>query len=532
MRLATAEFGAIEISDVPVPAHVRILSATYSASGKVFLLYRTDDDPTGEDFYRAAVVGDDGRGFREIFAGRIPQSATANGIRHMPFADNRRILLGDYVLEATPDLDSCETAELVSVEYPWGLAADPRVSHHWSEIIVSPDDARIAWTVLRKDFTAFAAIGDLRRTPRGYVIDEPTIISSGDTFEADAEREGFSRVHPALGGEVKQFVRGGTAISSVGDGGRILTDSVVQDLTARSVVPLTRAPGYDETTIFSPDEKLGIVMSTRASAATDLAILGLLPRPYSSLVGRDLAWAAYVYAVGGVREFRPGNVGPVLVDIERSSTDPSYPGVALNNEDDSWVYVSPMSWHPRGTRVMWLEMLRGSGDDHERSLRIRVAHLVDHVPSATVPVAVQIPPVPYGVTGTDAERWLADPPGEVRSTRVAGRHSGHVEYEREPAAHLGAPSRTELRFVGFSDDGRTLYNGFERTVASMVDGTVYEADLVLTGDESGEMQLRLSWSGLADGARLRFEPDDAGRPQSSGHARYGDRLMRVEDLSA
>jgi hypothetical protein len=531
VKLTTREFGVIEVFDVPVPPHVRVFSATYTVSAKVFLLYRTDADPADKDFYRAAIAEDDGTGFREIFAGRIPQSATANGIRHMPFADNRRMLLGDYVLEADPDLDSCTTAELAHVEYPWGLAADPRVSHHWSEIIVSPDE-RIAWTVLRKDFTAFAAIGTLRRTPHGYVIDEPTIISSGDTFEADTEREGFSRVVPALGGEVKQFVRGGTAISSVGDGGRILTDSVIQDLTARSVVPVTRAPGYDETTILSPDEKLGIVMSTRASAPTDLAVLGLLPRPYSNLVGRDLAWAAYVYAVGGVREFRPGNVGPVLVDLERSSTDPSYAGVALNDEDDAWVYVSPMSWHAGGTRVMWLEMLRGSGDDHERSMRIRVAHLADHEPSAPVPVATHIPAVPYGVTGADAEHWLAAPPEDVRTARVAGRHSGHLEYEREPAAHPGAPSRTEVRFADLSDDGRSFYNGFERTVASMVDGTEYEADLALTGAESGEMQLRLSWSGLADGARLRFEPDAAGRPRSFGHARYGDRALRVDDLSA
>ncbi|MBW9110343.1 hypothetical protein [Microbacterium ureisolvens] len=527
----TGEFGRIDISDVPVPAHVRTGTATYTPSGRVFLLYRHDDDPHGEDYYRAAVVDDDGDGFREIFAGRIPQSPTANGIRHMPFVDNRRVLLGDHVLEATPDLDSCENADLVGVEYPWGLAADPRVSHHWSEIIVSPDE-RIAWTTLRKDFTAFAALGRLRRTEKGYVIDGPTVISSAETFVPDPARAGFSRVRPTLGGEVKQFVRGGTAISSVGDGGRVLTDSVIQDLTEELVVPVTRAPGYDETTILSPDEQLGIVMSTRASATTDLAVLGLVPRPYANLIGRELAWAAYIYAVGGVREFRPGNVGPVLVDIERSSTDPSYLGVPLISDDDDWVYCSPMSWHPDGTKVMWMEMVRGSGRGGDPTMRIRVAHLVDRPPSDPVPAAAEVPAVPYGVTGTDAERWLATDSRDVRSARIAGRHSGYVEYEREPAAHPEVASRAELHFVDFSDDGRSVCTGWERVTSSPVDGTVYEADLLVRGDVGGEMKLRLEWSGLADGARIRFEPDESGRPRSSGHARCGDRLIRVEDLTA
>ncbi|WP_374975664.1 hypothetical protein ACEYYH_17960 [Microbacterium trichothecenolyticum] len=529
MKLATDEFGAIEVFTVPVPEHVRVLSATYTFSGRVFLLHRNVEDPVDDHWYRVAIVDDDGTGFREIFAGRIPQSPTANGIRHMPFADNRRVLLGDYVLEAVPDLDSCVSAELIGVEYPWGLAADTRVSHHWSEIIVSHDE-RIAWTTLRKDFTAFAALGTLRRTSEGYVIDDPAIISSADTFVPDPEREGYSRVRPALGGEVKQFVRGGTAISSVGDGGNVLTDSVVQDLAVASVTPVTRTPGYDETTIFSPDETLGIVMSTRASATTDLAVLGIVPRPYGSLVGRELAWGAYIYAVDGVRQFRLGNVGPVLVDIARSSTDPSYVGVALNSSDDAWVYCSPMSWHPKGTKAMWMEMRRGSGRGYDAEMRIRAARLEDHLPSAAVPAA-PAPVVTCAIRGTDAERWLAAPLPDVRSARIAGRHSGHVEYEREPAPHLGAASRTELRFVDFSDDGQRFCNGVERTVASMTDGTVYEADLTLTGADNGEMRLRISWSGLADGARIRFGPDASGRPQSFGHARYGDRILRVEDLS-
>src|SRR6185437_13374794 len=92
-------------------------------------------------------------GFTEIFSGPIRRLPTANGIRHMPFADNRRMLLGDYVLECTGSFDTATEAELVPVEYPWNLTSDPLTSHHWSEIIVSPDD-HIAWTILRTDMSA------------------------------------------------------------------------------------------------------------------------------------------------------------------------------------------------------------------------------------------------------------------------------------------------------------------------------------------------------------------------------------------
>src|SRR5699024_4461340 len=159
-----SELGRIEISDIPLPAEVRDATATYTSSGTVFLLYRTETDPE-EDWYHAAVVNDDGSSFRRIFSGTIPQQATANGIRHMVFRDNRRVLLGDYVLECSPDLDSCTSAALVDVDYPWGLEDNPLVSHHWSEVIVSPDDEHIAWTILRTDMGADAALGRLRLTP-------------------------------------------------------------------------------------------------------------------------------------------------------------------------------------------------------------------------------------------------------------------------------------------------------------------------------------------------------------------------------
>ncbi|WP_285114252.1 hypothetical protein [Leifsonia sp. fls2-241-R2A-40a] len=519
--------GPIRISTVPLPGHVRAPSATYTPSGRVFLLFRTQEDPS--DTVRAAVVDDNGARFTEIFAGTIPQKRTANGIRHMPFTDNSRMLLGDHVLEASPSLDDAEHVELVPVEYPWNLADDPLTSHHWSEIIVSPDGERIAWTILRTDLTAVVALGRLRRDEDRYTIVDPVVISSTDALVPDPEREGYFSARHMLGGEVKQFVRGGTAISAVGDGGAPLTDSVVQDLVSDALEPITRTPGYDETTILSPDERLGIVMTSRASKGTNPAFLGLVPRPHATLVTMSMAWVLYMYAVDGVRRFRPGNIGPVLIEIERSRADRDYAGVPLNSADDSWVYVSPMSWHPDGRNVMWMEMQRGSGGDLGPTLRIRTAELADYAPGEPVPVAATPATTPSALSGREAEELLARTAEFTPAGRIAGAHSGYLEFDRSSDGH-GTWSAAS-RYVDYSDDGRNVYNGVERSSGSMTAGAVYEADLELVGDIGGEMRVRASWSGVGDGTRLLFGQADDGTPQSHGFARYGDTVLRIQDLA-
>lgn len=526
----TADFGRIRVATVPLPDEARSPSGTYSYSGKVLVLHRTGD-PDDRDYYALSVVEDDGSGFRTIFAGVVPQHPKANGVRHLPFADNRRILFGDHILECTPDIDACAHAELVPVEYPWNLKEDPLTSHHWSEVIVSPDNEHVAWTILRSDMGSVAARGRLRRLDDRYAIEDPALISSTEEFVDDPDHPGSVRPAVVRGGEVKQFVRGGRAISAVGNGGGMLPDSVLQSLDSDQLIAVTRRPGYDETTMFSPDETVGLVMTSRASTSTDPAVLGLLPRPLAAISGRGLSWAAYMYTVDGVRRFRAGNVGPVLIDVARSSVEPDYLGVCLADPDQQWVYCSPMSWHPSGRKVMWMETLRGSHQPGGHAqMRIRTAELLDHEPAEHVAVEPAPDAVPYGVTASDAVRFLRRPPAGEHSVRVAGRHSGHAEVVLRPGHVSGTAAQTSVRYEYFSDDGRTFYTGTEHVTASFSTGTVYLADLEATGDDEGEMHLRMSWSGISEGTRLLFDEGDDGFPRSHGYARYGSERRNVADL--
>ena len=521
----TGGLGRVEVTTVPTPAHATELSATYTYSGSMLVFFRTADDPQEKDYCNIAVATDHGTDFRTIFSGVIKQHEKANGIRLMPFQDNKRVLLGDYVLECEPDIDHCEQAELVAVTYPWNIEQEPHTTHHWSEIIIAPDNQHMAWTMLRSDMGAANAIGSLVRQEDTYSVEQPQIISTLNAFEKDEEREGYILPQVMRGGEVKQFVRGGTAISLVGKKEGAITDSIVQDLTSDELTQITRTAGYDETTMFSPDERLGIVMSTRGSKKTDPAIFGLLPRPHS-YAAEGLIMFLYMYAVAGVRSFRPGNIGPVLIDIERSMNEPGYQGVLLNDPEEKWVYLSPMSWHPSGLKAMWPEMVRGS-DQSEGGGQARVRKVTLHDHQAGEPVPAQATPddIPYGIGGEEGRLSLWSPPDDDVEGKIAGKHSGYVEYTRREAV--------QSQYVNYSDDGKTFYDGTERMARSLTGESVYEADLEMTGEQQGAMKLRATFSELTFTLppRLLFDAAGDGKPKSYGYATYGGRTLNIEDLA-
>ncbi|MDQ8735611.1 hypothetical protein [Paenibacillus sp. LHD-38] len=514
--------GRIAVSSVPMPDEIKLQSGTYTYSGKVLVTYTTDKDLHRKDFFNLASMNDDGTDFKVIFSGEITAKPKANGIRFLPFQDNTRVLLGDYVLECIPDIDTCISAKLVPIVYPSYIEADPKTTHHWSEIIIAPDNKHVSWTLLRADMGGGAAIGVLEREADAYMITNVQLISSLSNFDPDPNRPGYLIPKPVRGGEVKQFVRGGSAVSVVGGKRNGTPDSIVQDLSTEEITQITHTPGYDETTIFSPDERLGIVMSTRFSKATDPAIFGLLPRPYALQTLMGMAWSLYMYAVSGVRQFRRGNIGPVMIDIQRSMNETGYQGIQLTTDED-WVYCSPMSWHPNGKHVMWPEMARGSGGSQ---MRLQKAELLDYEPQASVPVVETPDDIPYGIKDLSALQSV-NPDIEGK---IAGRSTGYMSFSRSSD---GTSGKTEAEYVNFSDDGVHFYNGYEKAYYDFNLENRYEADLRLNGSTQGEMKLRATFSPVfgPSPTKLLFEADVDGNPKSYGHATYNGVTLHISDLS-
>lgn len=509
--------GRVEVSTVPFDADLVLRSATYTPSGKVLVSYgEKGADPK---IVKLAVMDDDGRNMRTFFSQAIPAREKDNGLRYMVFPDNKRVFLGDFVVECAPSLDACDRSALYPVEYPAEVASGDHVAHRWSEMIVAPDNRHVAWTTLLANYSAVVLLGEIARDGTVYRITKPQIISTLDPFRKDPAHPDGVLPEPVRGGEVKQFVHGGEAISVVGAVSRDTPDSIVQDIRTGRKQAITDTPGYTETTIFSPDERLGITMTTRFSEKTDPAILGLLPRPYPDSLNMGLPMYAYTYAVTGVRGDRPGNVGPALIDIRASSTQPGYQGVDLSSKDD-WVYYSPMSWHPGSTRAMWME-----GRRSDKAMRIRVVRLPDR--RGAKPVAARPTPtaIPYALRDLSVIPGYAKAAQDI-AVKVYGRKSGYITYRRTPAGLI------EKTYAGFSDDGISTWSGSERMEANPRGRSTYTAKVNLSGPKPGVMDFKITFGPL--GGRLPsgivFAADASGAPLSQGYAEYDEKRLSVEGL--
>lgn len=523
MIIRDNELGRIGVNTIPIPEDIRVLTAHYSFTGKIILLYRTGKE-ANEDYYHIALINDDGDGFKKIFSGEIKVSKKSNGIRILPFTDNRRILLGDYVLECFPDIDNCQYSKLLPLEYPWFITRDPRTFKYYSEPIISPDGKHIAWTTLRIQ-GAINFLGVLKRKKNKYKIENIQVISDLESFDKEKEDERYIIPRKIRGGEVKQFIDGGKAISLAG------FDAWVQDLETGKIIKITNTPWYDETVIFSPDEKLGMVMTTRGSPKTSCSIFALLPRPYLLLAISPIIFHIYMYSIVGVRTIRKGNIGPAIIEIEKSMKDKNYMGVLLNDPKEEWVYISPMSWHPSGKRALFLEMLRGEIDKKGRPLKVRLRRvdLYDYIPSNLVLPSQTPNNIPYAIKGIKMVWKVLTYRNKRMEGKIRGRYSGYINYSNKMSFRLNI---IEFRYNNFSDDGKNFYNGYEKTVFSPSDETVYEADLKLVGEENGEMRLKVTFSKLfgEEPVRIIFDKDINGNPKSYGYVKYKDVILKVEDL--
>jgi len=514
------EIGRVQVSTLPVPEGVNPRSAAFTQSGKLVMNYSDEDAvPGGEQL---ATLNVDGSEWRPFFNGATPGGS---GGDNLVFADGKRILMGAYILECTKALEECDDAQAIPIKYPDPLDSGPLIYATASEAIIAPDNKTMAWTTILSDFSAIVLTGTLEREADRYVLADTRIISTVEPFDPDPDNAGaVIPVQPYINGEVKQFVHGGEGISVVGAKELVTTDSTVIRLATGELDQITYTPGYDETTIFSPDERLGMVMTTRFSPATDLGILGLMPRPYPASLNMNLNRYMYAHGVTGVRGEREGNIGPALVDVERSKTEPGYLGENLATDED-WVYRSPMEWAPDSKMAAWPELSQsGNGT------RIQIVELPDYQPGE--PVATVDTPVMPGITtdltaAFDYQDLEAD-----TDVIVYGKHSGYLTFKQQKPNRL--ESTHEKRYFDFSDDGDAVYNGVEFMDANLVGNSVYTADITLTGSKPGEMKLKATFGPLAGGgepARLIFDDDASGELQTGGYVEYDGQRLTFEGIT-
>lgn len=515
-EIYSEDFGTVRIHQIPVPEGIYSDGAIYTYSGRVAIPYRRAGE--SHDYIHIATVNDDGSDWLEIYDGPCKLDPMGNGFRFMPFPDNKRALIGDYVFECEPDMDHADITKsrMVPMKYPEALVKMPMLWKVWSEIVISPDNEHMAWNGLGAMATAY--VGKLRRTEDAYELDNVRTVGNLNSGKPDPDHEGCILLEPVRGGETKQFTRGGLALTYVGmDRGP--GDSMMQDLDTERVVALTNTPGYDETTIVSPDNELGITMSTRFSPKTNCAVIGMIPRRGNLLTKSQLAMNVYLYGVASVRAYKEGNIGPALIDLKRSQNDLNYMGTDLSDPEGKWVYYSPMSWHPTSRKCAWNEGIKKTlGDD----MRVMVAELVDRPATEPVPAEPLPEVIPYAHEGIYVD--MAALENMQKGYRVAGKYSGTVE--TRPSMGEQYPKMTTV-YENFSDDGETFIDGWESAESAGLTkpgNTTYDADIRAHGAHNGEMKLHLVFerTGLDSPVNVSTE--------SKGYASYDDVTVHVEDM--
>ena len=499
------------LSNIPLPEDIIIDDGHYMFDGNIFICYKRSTT----NFTYFGVISDDGKNFKELYGEEFIVSPLANGIRLIPFRDGKRIYLGDFVFECndtTKNISSCEKGVLIPVNYPEEVVNNTDTYKTWSEMVVAPDNIHVAWTSLNMACGAVDFLGKFKRTENSYEIEESKIISTINFVEPDPTDESILITKIPRGGEIKQFIEGGNALTLVGTQPDEFVKSVYQSLKTEEVYTYSHEPGYDETSILSPDEKLGITMSTRFSPKTNMAIFGLMPRPHCSLVLSKIVESVYTYAVTNVRKTRKGNVGPVLFVKEKSINDPNYHGIDLHDTEEKFVFCSPISWHPSNLKAIWPEVEKGTSNRRLRKLEIS-----NYTPSAYPKIENTTDNVPYALDMSEMDNIHYD---KKTNGTIKGKKSGEIIYYN--SGFLPIKQTVKITYVNYSDDGKKFYNGEEEFIGDRTSKNVYKSNVILSGSESGQNNFTIAFN----------TKSDLIKEETEGYASYGGKTIKAEDYEA
>jgi hypothetical protein len=157
---------------------------------------------------------------------------------------------------------------------------------------------------------------------------------------------------------------------------------------------------------------------------------------------------------------------------------------------------------------------------------------LDYKPGPAVPAGKTPDHIPYGEKDLSKVRSAGS--GDFAG-KIAGKHTGYIDLAIKRQKGLESlTGSAEAVYVNYSDDGKTFYNGFEKSQYSPFSENTYEADVVMSGAETGETKFRAAFSKLTDGdpPKLLFDKADDGKPKSCGYARYQGVTLNIEDLLA
>ena len=467
----------------------------YSADGGRILFSGT---PAGGSRVEVMSVAEDGSDLRCLSCGAATGSDAAL-LKAIPFADGERVAVrvgeqsplqpADHaVLECTPSVADCESAELVPIVPP--AADDPAVVQDQREVRISPDGETVGFTQVRRrpdgDNAFVAVVGRLRRADDGsaYEVDHPRVVSTL--------------------GELKNFTPDGQAVlvaafTTLPD--RAANGDIVRvDLATGEEEAVTVDGDYDEDISLSPDQAWYVVASGRGSGLFET--VSQVRRP--NFLGPGIEpLTAYLFA-----HHRRELLEPWLVRVGAEQDGDRGRQLNPGSPDDGYDGRTLMTWHPQGDRILFWEDRSDPFGPPTGATRIVVAHLTDRRPTATATAARPAAPSPEPAWAP-ALPGFVPPPWPAQPSRD-GEESGTATVTRRAGPEPGQ-SIVEVRYDGFSDDGDWVVDGTEAATYDdgLLGATTYTADLQLSGAHQGYLRADATIS--AGGIDGTIESDVDGR---------------------
>ena len=391
-------------------------------------------------------------------------------MKPFPMADGQRIIvrLGNQtpftnsphgVLECIPSVLDCQAATILPIVIP--ALDDASLVQPQREFRVSPDGEHVAFTQMRNDGAGgqqfISIVGTLARSTDHYDVIDPRVVS------------------PL--GELKQFSHDNRSVyvaafvtNPFGAGN---SDALQIDLATGAVLGrVTKHPAYDEPVELSPDDQWFLVGSGRGAGLSES--FSQLERP--SMISEPIGNVTFFYFLTQ----RPALLEPWLVD--RYGARDGYIGQPLKplGTRDGWDGLMIPNWHPDGTRIVWYERnldtsLLAPGDI---ATRLRIATLTSRSPVVS-PVLPQ--PMPSLAWAPALPGYV--PPASPEPASRDGAFSGRADVVYAP----GPPHHVEIRYHGYSDDGRTILDGTEVAdyTPGLLGSSTYAADVTQHGCKQG-----------------------------------------------
>jgi hypothetical protein len=439
------------------------------------------------------LVGENGRGLRCLSCGLPNDPHFARAAQEASkdvFPDGKRILWGDFtrafVLECTPSVLDCRSRKLLAVDVGdqapatgGAVTLDNGVWH------LAPDGRHLGWTASRLD-TRPMLVGTLRREADRYVTtDVRTINPPGPSSPMDPDPRGWTNAGALY--ELKGFARGGRAVTYVSSQFEGNPDVFEVDLATGRRTRVTAHPDWDEDDAVSPDGRSLVLYSDRGMHRVDAA--GLLPR--RSFIDYPLSANAAVYYVGTPIGFQC-DLQPWLLpgggDADgRLAGQPLYPYTGGDVHPQNNV-PGRGAWSPDSTKVALTEMSYRTGLGVNRLVVARL----DRPPTKPMPVASSR--VGSWAVAPSAYRGVTDGNATVR---VHGLAAGTATIAYSGSIAAGSFSVT---YEGYSDDGRSFVDGYERVESGgfTLVPAHSTANLVVPGAHTGHMRGDY-WIGRRDG---------------------------------